>query len=375
MLKYTRQFAGTMLALVFLSFQFTTAAEPCVKTSFKGDASTYNPFLPGWRTGGGTLATGGWYNPNEYEAALQLAIAKQYRCGYGRGAICDAIVQAPNGRSMVVRINDNGPLVSGRVIDLNEKSMQYLSGGSMGRNSGVIKDVTVTLLCGIEGQSLGPLDPRDREAWASRTFDAPYANLPIYNQATPAGLLSGQNCIVSTEPLVVVPCSSIVRAQPATPVAPVSPAAPVSAAAPASSAPVNPPLSSQSIGASGLLAPLQSVSAETGKQAPSKTVSDLLNALSAPTSSLVKTPAIKVPALPVINANSVSGIRTSAVKLAPVPAEGAAPPETRSAETFAPSYTAPDLRESARESGSLFQQILKQMEAITLKLVDLVRRL
>ncbi|KKW47817.1 MAG: Lipoprotein [Candidatus Kaiserbacteria bacterium GW2011_GWA2_58_9] len=327
MLKYTRQFAGTMLALVFLSFQFTTAAEPCVKTSFKGDASTYNPFLPGWRTGGGTLATGGWYNPNEYEAALQLAIAKQYRCGYGRGAICDAIVQAPNGRSMVVRINDNGPLVSGRVIDLNEKSMQYLSGGSMGRNSGVIKDVTVTLLCGIEGQSLGPLDPRDREAWASRTFDAPYANLPIYNQATPAGLLSGQNCIVSTEPLVVVPCSSIVRAQPATPVAPVSPA-PVSAA-PASSAPVNQPLS-QSIGASGLLAPLQSVSAETGKQAPSKTVSDLLNALSAPTSSLVKTPAIKVP---------------------------------------------PDLRESARESGSLFQQILKQMEAITLKLVDLVRRL
>ena len=168
-----------VLGLLF-STSVTEAADPCIKASFRGDASTYNPYLPGWRTGGGTLATGGPYNPNSYDAALQLNLAKQYRCGYGSRAICHAVVQAPNGRAMVVRINDNGPLVPGRIIDLNEKSMQYLSGGSMGRNSGIVKNVTVTLLCAIEGMALGPLDPSEREAWASRTFDAPRVNTGGY---------------------------------------------------------------------------------------------------------------------------------------------------------------------------------------------------
>ena len=150
----------------------------CIKASFKGDASTYNPYLPGWRTGGGTLATGGPYNPNSYDAALQLGLAKQYRCGYGSRAICHAVVQAPNGRAMVVRINDNGPLVPGRVIDLNEKSMRYLSNNTLGNNKGVIKNVTVTLLCGIEGMALGPLEASDRLAWEKATFNAPHANVP-----------------------------------------------------------------------------------------------------------------------------------------------------------------------------------------------------
>jgi len=172
--------------VVLFSTPIVEAADECVKVSFRGDASTYNPYLPGWRTGGGTLATGGPYNPNSYDAALQLNLAKQYGCGYGSRAICHAVVQAPNGHAMVVRINDNGPLVPGRVIDLNEKSMQYLSGGTMGRNSGIVKNVTVTLLCGIEGMALGPLDPNEREAWASRTFDAPYANTGRY-AASPFG--------------------------------------------------------------------------------------------------------------------------------------------------------------------------------------------
>ena len=165
---------------------------PCIKASFRGDASTYNPNFPGWQTGGQSLATGGRYNPNEYAAALQLGLAERYGCGYGRGAICHAVVQAPNGRAMIVRINDNGPLVGRRVIDLNEKSMRYLSGGSMGQNSGVLRDVTVTLLCGIEGTMLGPLDPSERAAWASRTFDAPYANVGGYG-ASPFGASSPFN--------------------------------------------------------------------------------------------------------------------------------------------------------------------------------------
>ncbi|MBI4133125.1 hypothetical protein HY478_00775 [Candidatus Uhrbacteria bacterium] len=166
------------------------AAVPCIKTSFRGDASTYNPNYAGYKTGGQALATGGRYNPNEYEAALQLGLATRYGCGYGSRAICYAIVQAPSGRAMTVRINDNGPLTPGRVIDLNEKSMRYLSAGSYGQNSGVIRNVIVTLLCGIEGQQLGPLEAREREEWANRTYDAPYANTSGY-ATRPVGVSSG----------------------------------------------------------------------------------------------------------------------------------------------------------------------------------------
>lgn len=161
-------------------------ADQCIKAPpFKGEASTYNPYLPGYKGGSGTLATGGPYNPNSYDAALQLDLAKRYRCGYGNRAVCHAIVQAPNGRGVVVRINDNGPLnVPGRIIDLNTRSMDYLSGGTKGgTKGGTIKNVTVTLLCGISGMALGPLDSKDREAWASRTFDAPYANVGGYGRS------------------------------------------------------------------------------------------------------------------------------------------------------------------------------------------------
>ena len=182
-------FAGVLLLFAF-SVEAAlppsgAPADQCIKTSIRGEASTYNPYLPGYKGGSGTLATGGPYNPNSYDAALQLDLARRYRCGYGRGAVCHAIVQAPNGRGMVVRINDNGPLnVPGRIIDLNTRSMDYLSGGTKGgTKGGTIKNVTVTLLCGISGMALGPLDPKDREAWASRTFDAPYANTGGYSRS------------------------------------------------------------------------------------------------------------------------------------------------------------------------------------------------
>ncbi len=156
-------------------------ANQCIKASLRGEASTYEPGY-GYKGGTGTLATGGPYNANSYDAALQLDLARRYRCGYGQGKVCHAIVQAPNGLGLVVRVNDNGPLnVPGRIIDLNTKSMAYLSGGTKGgRKGGTIKNVTVTLLCGVSGMALGPLDPKDREAWANRTFDTPYTNTGGY---------------------------------------------------------------------------------------------------------------------------------------------------------------------------------------------------
>lgn len=150
----------------------------CIRGKLRGDASTYNPNLPGWRTGGQALATGGRYNPNAYEAALQLDWARRYGCGYGSGKVCDAVVEGPTGRSMVVRINDNGPLVPGRVIDLNEKSMRYLSNGQYGNNSGVLRGVTVTVLCGTMGGFSGPLDAKDAAEWNARTFNIPASTNP-----------------------------------------------------------------------------------------------------------------------------------------------------------------------------------------------------
>ncbi|MBI2048517.1 MAG: hypothetical protein HYT30_01150, partial [Parcubacteria group bacterium] len=121
-----------------------------------GAASTYNPNVVGWRTGGEKLATGGRYNPDEFEAALQTGLAEQYRMGHSRYPnVGYALVEA-EGRKLIVRINDNGPLVRNRIIDLNEASMRYLSGGRYGNNSGVLQNTRVTVLAG-QNYTPGPL--------------------------------------------------------------------------------------------------------------------------------------------------------------------------------------------------------------------------
>lgn len=138
----------------------TTETQPTIQlaaksTPLKGAASTYNPNKPGYATGGQRLATGGTYNPNAYEAALQLGLAKRYQVGYGAGKIGYALVESGT-RKLILKINDNGPLVPGRIIDLNEASMRYLSNGALGNNSGVLPGVTVTLLEGLN-YSAGPV--------------------------------------------------------------------------------------------------------------------------------------------------------------------------------------------------------------------------
>lgn len=178
----------------------------CVKAKFRGNATTYNPNYGGWKTGGQKLATGGTYNPNGWEAALQLGLAKQYGCGYGSGRVCHAAVEVPQtGRAAIVVINDNGPMCAdeatanrapdckneySRVIDLNEKAMRYLSAERYGKNSGVLYDVTVTLLC-AHGDFLGPLDPRDREAWKGVIDDTAYTR-PIPTGGSPSPFGVGQ---------------------------------------------------------------------------------------------------------------------------------------------------------------------------------------
>lgn len=333
------------------------AAEPCIKTSVRGDASTYNPFLPGWRTGGGKLATGGWYNPNEYAAALQLDLAKQYRCGYGGGAICHAVVQAPNGRAMTVRVNDNGPLVSGRVIDLNEKSMRYLSGGAYGQNSGVIKNVTVTLLCGIENQPLGPLDPKDREAWASRTFDAPYVSQSLYNQASPVGFPAGSIANQAVHP-------STAGGYPA--------AAPASApASSGASYPVSGP-----IPLSSSLSPSLNPPEPPSEEVQSQAVSDLLLALTAPTSSAGSF-SVGMPLLLTerIGSENASGLSAGSVSST---SSGLSLPSAtvpQSADTFGVGYQSPDLRWSAWNAAPFFRPFFLEIESMIRSILDLIQGL
>ena len=177
------------------------ASGGCVRAKFVGNATTYNPYKAGWKTGGTGLATGGTYNPNGWEAALQLDLAKQYGCGYGSGKVCHAVVEG-NGKSMIVQINDNGPMCAdpatarraadctsrtSRVIDLNEKSMQYLGGG--GSNSGLVKNVTVTLLCDFNNK-LGPLDEKERQEWIKKVINTPVSNVSTGGTLSPTSFTS-----------------------------------------------------------------------------------------------------------------------------------------------------------------------------------------
>jgi hypothetical protein len=225
--------------LVLGTFSYTEAqgsnvpSESCVRAKLRGDASTYNPNLPGWRTGGQQLATGGRYNADGWEAALQLDAARQYGCGYGSGRTCQVIVESPETqRAAVLIVNDNGPLVAGRVIDLNEKSMQYLSNGRYGRNSGVLKNVTVTILTCSFTNFVGPLNPTDRESWSQvaantpTTHPGPYSAYNPYTNGgitnSPLGYQSGTGNVGMFSALGAYAGTSAYPSQPAYPSSPLS---------------------------------------------------------------------------------------------------------------------------------------------------------
>jgi rare lipoprotein A len=52
----------------------------------------------------------------------------QYTCAMRKGKFGDYyLVTASNGRSVIVKLNDRGPYVKGRVVDLSEAAMRALS--------------------------------------------------------------------------------------------------------------------------------------------------------------------------------------------------------------------------------------------------------
>lgn len=330
----------------------------CVIAKFSGKATTYSPLCENesWN-----LSTGGQYSPQGWQAALQLDLAKQHRCGYkGR---CYAVVEnTANGRAAILLINDNGPLYSGSygnkgvVIDLNEASMRYLAndpaGARYGNCKGVIPRVNVALLCRLIGQP-GPLSEQDRVSWNKIVSAIPNTPLPT-NLLSQSSLSSAPPFQGSTNPYsqqMLTPAQT-----PAPSPLPVS---------------TNYPLP-QPIPASSILTASGPASEEEGNKPPqSKVVSDLLNALAGPTTSpgvlSVRAPLQLSESVGPSNAMHLSG--KAAISTSNAPDISTLP---QSADTFSASYRSADLRWS---TPTLFQPFFREVEGMIRSLIDLLKRL
>jgi rare lipoprotein A len=109
-----------------------------------GAASTYNPFKPGWREGGPKTASGERYDPSVWAAAIKTTLREKFG-GVVYGARPKFALVEALGKKIIVKINDVGPLVPGRIIDLNERAMRYFDPSLQ---LGVLHGVTVRPLAG-----------------------------------------------------------------------------------------------------------------------------------------------------------------------------------------------------------------------------------
>ena len=109
-----------------------------------GAASTYNPFKPGWREGGPYTASGERYDASAWSAAIKTNLRNLFGGVKYRERPKFALVEA-EGKKVVVKINDVGPLTPGRIIDFNERTMRHFDPSLQ---LGVIHSVKVTPLSG-----------------------------------------------------------------------------------------------------------------------------------------------------------------------------------------------------------------------------------
>ena len=109
-----------------------------------GAASTYNPFQPGALEGGPETASGERYDASAWTAAIKTNLREKFGGVQFGERPKYALVEAV-GKKVIVKINDVGPLVPGRIIDLNERAMRYFDPGLQ---LGVIYSVIVRPLFG-----------------------------------------------------------------------------------------------------------------------------------------------------------------------------------------------------------------------------------
>lgn len=119
-----------------------------------GIASTYNPYRDGPLEGGAETASGEFYDPSAWTAAIQTDLRAQFGgVRYGRLYRPAYVLVECGDKQAIVKINDVGPLKPGRVIDLNERAMRYFDPFL---RRGLLPDVRVTLLPG-EDWTAGPV--------------------------------------------------------------------------------------------------------------------------------------------------------------------------------------------------------------------------
>jgi rare lipoprotein A len=113
-----------------------------------GTMSTYNPYRDGKEEGGAQTASGELYNPSAWTAAIQTKLRNQFGgVRYGKLYQPTYALVASGEKRLIVKINDVGPLKSGRVLDLNERSMRYFDPFLV---QGLIQDVKITVLPGAD---------------------------------------------------------------------------------------------------------------------------------------------------------------------------------------------------------------------------------
>lgn len=124
------------------------------RTTIIGTISTYNPYRDGKEEGDAQTASGELYDPSAWTAAIQTGLRNQFGgVRYGKLYQPTYALIASGEKQLIVKINDVGPLKSGRVLDLNERSMRYFDPFLA---QGLIQDVKVTLLPGEDWQT-GPV--------------------------------------------------------------------------------------------------------------------------------------------------------------------------------------------------------------------------
>lgn len=139
----------------------TTASLPRQQTiipageTIVGIASTYNPTDPNDRDAGGLeTASGEQYDAGDWTAAIRTDLRVQFGgVRYGRNYVPTFALVESNDKRVIVRINDVGPLRPGRIIDFNQRTMEYFD-PTLQR--GLIADVSVTPLAG-QDWALGPV--------------------------------------------------------------------------------------------------------------------------------------------------------------------------------------------------------------------------
>jgi rare lipoprotein A len=129
-------------------FAHIEASDGLAPAMIVGIASMYNPNDPddAEDSGGHETASGELYDETGWTAAIRIDLRARFGgVSYGNGyQPAYALVEAGDKRA-IVKINDVGPLAPGRVIDLNERAMQYFDPTLQ---LGLLNGVRVTPLAG-----------------------------------------------------------------------------------------------------------------------------------------------------------------------------------------------------------------------------------